>query len=272
MALQPSRSVSSTSHGRRPLKQRMAAGQAVYGCAVSIGHPALVEIAGHAGFDFVLIDFEHGSIDVPQAEAMTIAARSSGVAPIWRVNHIEYGEIGRAMDLGAEGILAPHVKSAEEARQVVDAALYPPAGNRGLGPRRCVRFGADDPLRYFKTANRTTFVAMMIEDREAVEDIERIAAVKGIDALNIGTWDLSRSMGVPLKTRSPTIKRAIDRVLKAAEANHIACGVPPVSAADAERWRKRGVKFFECASVDGLLLSAGAAHLDALRRSRARKA
>jgi len=271
MALQPSRKRRSATQRRVSLKERVARGDAVFGCAVSVGHPALVEIAAHAGFDFVLLDFEHGSLDVPQAEAMTIAARATGVAPIWRVNRLEGAHVGRALDLGAEGVLVPHVKSAEQAREVVKAALYPPAGDRGLGPRRCIRFGADDPGRYYRTAKRETFVAIMIEDREAIEAIDEIAAVKGIDAFNIGTWDLSRSCGLPLMTRHQEIKRAIDRVLAAAFANDIACGVPPESPADAMRLFRRGVTFFECASVDGLLLSAGKSLVDAMRARMPRK-
>ena len=271
MALQPSRKSSTTNRPRASLKERLAKGEPVFGCAVSIGHPALVEISGHAGFDFVLLDFEHGSLDVSQAEAITVAARAAGVAPVWRVNHLETAHIARALDLGAEGVLVPHIKSADDARKAVAAALYPPAGNRGLGPRRCIRFGADDPRRYYRTANRTTFVAVMIEDREAVEAIDEIAAVKGIDAFNIGTWDLSRSMGLPLMTRHPKIRCLIDRILAAALANNIACGVPPESPADAARWYGRGVRFFESASIDGLLLSSGTSLVEAMRARMPRK-
>ncbi len=248
-----------------PLKARIKAGEVILGCGVSIGHPTLAELAGHAGFDLVQMDFEHGSLDVAQAEAMTVAARAVGVPPIWRVNHLEHGEIQRALDLGAEGVLVPHVKSAQEARQVVAAALYPPAGNRGAGARRPVRFGVDDSERYLRAANRSTVVMLMIEDREAIESIDEIASVPGIDVFNVGTWDLSRSLGVPIKTRHPKVLRAIEKVRKAAQAGGIAWGVPPESPRDAARWHERGARFFECASIDELVLSAGSAKVEAIK-------
>ncbi len=264
MALRPIERSAPAKRRLRSLKARIKAGDVILGCGVSLGHPTLAELVGHAGFDLVQMDFEHGSLDVAQAEAMTVAARAVGVPPIWRVNHPEHGEIQRALDLGAEGVLVPHVKSPEQARQVVAAALYPPAGNRGAGARRPVRFGVDDSERYLRAANRTTVVMVMIEDREAIECIDKIASVPGIDVFNVGTWDLSRSLGVPIKTRHPKVLRAIEKVRKAAQAAGIAWGVPPESPSDAARWHKRGARFFECASMDELVLSAGSAKVEGI--------
>jgi len=215
-------------------------------------------MVGHAGFDFIEIDFERGAIDIAQAEAMTIAARAAGAAPIWRLKHLHHVEIGTALDLGAEGVLVPHVTSAEMAARVVAAALYPPAGDRGFAPRRPVRFGLDDVEEYYRTANDTTFVAIMIEDREAIDEIDEIAAVPGLDCLVIGTWDLSRSLGVPLQTRHGDVLRAIDKVLAAARENGVACSIPPESPEGAAHWFARGITVFESATLDGLVTSAAA--------------
>lgn len=265
MALQVSAGVSV---GRacpgRSLKKRVASGEATFGCVVSVGHPALVEMVGHAGFHFIEIDFERGSIDPSQAEAMILAARAAGTAPIWRARHFEHMEIGTALDLGAQGVLVPHVTSARMAAQVVSAALYPPAGDRAFPPRRPVRFGLDDVGEYYRTANDTTFVSIMIEDREAIDAIDEIAAVPGLDCLVIGTWDLSRSLGVPLQTRHSKMLRAVDKVLTAAHENGISCSIPPESPEDAAHWFKRGITVFESATLDGLVTSAAAGSMRAM--------
>jgi len=265
VAIHPRASSSRTrSRSAHSLKARIASGKPVFGCIVGIGHPTPVEILGHAGFDFVEIDFERGAIDLSQAEAMTVAARLSGVSPIWRMRSIDHVAIGTALDLGAEGVLVPHVTTAAMAADVVSAALYPPAGNRGLAPRRPVRFGVDDVERYFREANKTTVVSIMVEDREAVDAIDEIAAVAGLDLLVIGTWDLSRSLGVPIKPRHRKVLRAIDKIVKAAKANDLALSIPPESPKDAARWFNRGITVFESATLDGLLLSSAAASVQAL--------
>lgn len=155
--------------------------------------------------------------------------------------------------IGSDGILVPHVKSAQQARAVVEAARYAPLGHRGLGPGRPIRFGLSDPGEYVAHANEQTVVAVMIEDQEAVENIEAIAAVDGIDVFNIGTWDLSNSLGVPLDTRHPKLMDAITRILAAAKAHGIAAGVPPESPEEVSALTKLGCQFFESCSAQGVL-------------------
>jgi len=150
---------------------------------------------------------------------------------------------------------------------VVSAALYPPAGDRGLAPRRVVRFGADDIGEYFRTANETTFVAIMIEDAEAVEAIDEIASVEGLDCLVIGTWDLSRALGVALETRHEKVVAAIERVIDAARANGIGCSMVPESPEDAGVWFARGATVFEAATVDGLLRVTAGERMKAMREA-----
>ncbi len=265
MALQKVQGSMKAGNWKPGLKEALREKRALFGCAVNFGHPVPVEICGYAGFDWVFIHFEHGSVSVPQAEAMTLAARLSGAAPIWRLNGLNPGEIKRALDLGAEGVIIPHVKSAEDAEKIVEAAYYPPGGMRGLGCRRPTQFGVLDAREYFKVANESTVVCMMIEDREAIEDIERIVAVPGIDVFNIGTWDLSKSLGVPIETRHPKVLEAIDRVLAAALPKGITVGLPPESPEDAAHWMEKGVRFFESASAGGLMVQAATDHLRSFR-------
>lgn len=238
---------------RKSFRQRLKDGEIVLGCAVGIAHPIAVEAAGYAGFDFVLLDTEHSALDITAIEPMILAARATGVTAIYRVRHLDAAAIGRALDIGSDGILVPHVKSAQQARAVVEAARYAPLGHRGLGPGRPIRFGLSDPGEYVAHANEQTVVAVMIEDQEAVENIEAIAAVDGIDVFNIGTWDLSNSLGVPLDTRHPKLMDAITRILAAAKAHGIAAGVPPESPEEVSALTKLGCQFFESCSAQGVL-------------------
>jgi len=235
------------------VRPRLKDGDIILGCAVGVAHPIAVEAAGYAGFDFVFLDTEHSALDLSAIEPMILAAQASGVAAIYRARQLDAAAIGRALDIGAEGVLVPHVKSADEARAVVDAARYAPLGRRGLGPGRPIRFGLNDAREYVAHADERTLVAVMIEDREAVENIEAIAAVEGLDVFNIGTWDLSNSLGVPLETRHPKMLDAIGRIIEAAKAHGIAVGVPPDHPGEVAEWAARGCQFFECCSAQGVL-------------------
>jgi 2-keto-3-deoxy-L-rhamnonate aldolase RhmA len=235
------------------IRERLKNGDILIGGAVGIPHPTAVEIAGYAGFDFVFLDTEHSALGVTAIEPMILAGRVSGVASIYRVRQAEHAAIGRALDLGADGVLVPHVASVDKARAVVDAARYAPLGRRGMGPGRQIKFGLTDAREYLKTANQQALVAVMIEDREAVENIEAIAAVEGIDVFNIGTCDLSNALGVPFQTRHPKVLEAIGRIGKAAKANGIALGVPPECPEEVAELVEMGCRFFEFPSVQTVL-------------------
>ncbi len=245
--------------GKRPVmiemnfRKRIKGGESLLGCAVGIAHPIAVEIAGYAGFDFVFLDTEHSALGVTAIESMILAARVGEVASIYRVRQLDPSAIGRALDIGADGVLVPHIRNADQARTVVDAARYAPIGRRGVGPGRPIRFGLTDTSDYLAEANERTVVAFMIEDREAVENIEEISAVEGIDVFNIGTCDLSNSLGVPFQTRHQKVMTAINRIVEVAGANNIAVGVPPESAEEVAELKEIGCSFFECCSAQGVL-------------------
>ncbi len=234
-------------------RKRIKGGESLLGCAVGLSHPMAVEIAGYAGFDFVFLDTEHSALGITEVESMILAARVGKIAAIYRVRQLDSAEIGRALDIGANGILVPHIRTVEEARLVVEASRYSPIGRRGMGPGRQIKFGLTDAKDYVAHANENTVVALMIEDREAVENIEAIAAVDGIDVFNIGTCDLSNSLGIPFQTRHPNVVEAIERIIDAAKANNIAVGVPPESAEEVLELKKMGCSFFECCSVQDVL-------------------
>src|SRR5919109_4977432 len=122
----------------------------------------------------------------------------------------------RALDIGAQGVLVPHIKNADDARRAVDAALYPPDGRRGIGPNRGSQFGAISADEYFKPINDEVAVMLMMEEADAVENIGAITGVAGITALSIGLSDLSGSLGVPGQANHPAVRAAVDTLMAAA--------------------------------------------------------
>ncbi len=249
----------------RNLKSELAAGKVVLGVSVSLPWVEAVEIAGYAGYDFVLIDTEHGAIDAADAQQMVLAAQAVDIAPIWRVSSVNRSEIKKALDWGASGILVPEIRTAQDVELVVDAAHYPPGGRRGVGPQRPVRYGLDDESAYVARANEDILICVMIELREAVENIEEIVQTQGIDVLNIGPYDLSSSLGAPQEFEHPDVLAAIDQVLEAALPRNLVVGLAGGTAGHVAKWTQRGMRFFESALLADMLAATMHQHVTQLR-------
>jgi len=177
----------------------------------------LSEIVGRIGYDVVWLDLEHRSFGMEKIEPMSLACRATGLDLMVRICKTGYHAPMQALEFGANGIMVPHNRSAAEARQWVEWVRFPPLGKRGLdGAGADADFGLADTLEHLRHANDEVFLALQVEDREAVESIEEIAEVPGFDLLFVGPGDLSLSYGVPLQFEHPTMMKAIERVAKAA--------------------------------------------------------
>ena len=190
------------------------------GIFMGLTSPALVEMAGHAGFDFVVIDNEHGPGGIETTEHMIRAARCAGLAPVVRVSGANQQEILRTLDVGASGVQVPQVNTAEQARLVVNAAKYPPMGNRGVAfSTRAAGYGFFGGAGHVQASNEQTVVITHIETAQAVEQLDAMLEVQGIDVMFIGPTDLSVSMGYPGNPGHPdvqaTIAGCIERILEA---------------------------------------------------------
>ncbi|HWQ73916.1 MAG TPA: aldolase/citrate lyase family protein [Syntrophomonas sp.] len=194
------------------MKERLLAGKAVLGVSIMIPSVQLVEMAGKLGYDWVLIDCEHGSISLETVECMVMAAEASNITPIIRPQKNDPELIGQYMDRGVMGIQAPHVSSAAEARAIIDAVKYYPVGNRSLAVgTRSANYGFGITLTdYSRQVNQDLLVCVQIEDKAAVDNIDSIAKVEGIDVLFIGPSDLSQSLGHPGDAGHPEVKKVID--------------------------------------------------------------
>jgi len=206
------------------LKSRWASGEVTLGAWCMIPEPLTAEALGRAGFDWVLVDMQHGCMDYERALNMIRAIDLTPAQPIVRVPWNDPGIIGRMLDAGSLGIVIPMIQTAEDARRAVDACLYPPKGRRSFGP---VRVGQRDGPGYFMEANERIAVIPMIETPEALANVEKIAAVPGVDALFVGPFDLSIALGLPPGDNDgkPAFDDAIARVSAAARSAGIATAV-----------------------------------------------
>jgi 4-hydroxy-2-oxoheptanedioate aldolase len=197
------------------LKEKLAAGRPVLGLSLMFNAPPIVEIAGALGFDWILLDCEHGALSVDMLEPLIASAESYGIAPIVRPPNQAPENILKALDRGAAGLQIPHVMNADEARAIVQAAKYHPEGERGLAVgMRSSRYGFGGPLAdYLAKANRETLIVAQIEHADALPHVEAIAGVEGIDVVFVGPMDLSQSLGAPGATDSPAVKSAVDDAL-----------------------------------------------------------
>jgi len=198
------------------LAEHMRDGEPVQGLIVKMPAPSIVEMAAYAGFDFVLIDAEHGVGDGEALENHVRAADAAGVPCIVRVGDLSAIEILRALDAGATGIVVPHVGDAASAAEAVRYAHYPPLGTRGLAvSTRAGRQGARALRDHLARAERDTLVLVQVEDAGAVGRIDEIVAVPRLDAVFLGPTDLSLSLGHPGELDHPAVATAIDRVTDA---------------------------------------------------------
>lgn len=210
------------------MKAKLLAGEAALGCSIMVPSPQLVEMAGHAGFDWVLIDLEHGTIGLETAEIMIMAAEANGITPIARPRSNSRQDISSIMDRGAMGVQVPHVNSAQDARDAVAAVKFGPGDNRGLAAgTRPDSYGLGASMDSFvERSNAQTLVCVQLEHAAAIENVDEILAVEDIDVFFIGPSDLSQSMGYPGNPKAPPVARAIEQTLQKITAAGSAAGMP----------------------------------------------
>ena len=196
---------------RNRMKERLLQNHAALGVSIMIPSVQIVEMLGQLGFDWVLLDCEHGSISLETVELMAMAAKAGGVTSIVRPPKNDPETILQYMDRGVMGIQAPHINTASEARAVVSAVKYHPFGTRSLAVgTRSANYGFNIKLSdYTQQANRETLVCVQIEDKEAIPNIAAIAGVEGVDVLFVGPSDLSQSLGYPGASDHPVVQEAM---------------------------------------------------------------
>jgi 2-dehydro-3-deoxyglucarate aldolase len=197
----------------KSLKQKLAEGDLTVGGWIMIGHPAVGEIMARAGYDFVTVDIEHSAITISEMENIIRAIQYGGAPAIVRLTNNDENLIKRVMDSGATGIIIPLVRTAEEMHRGVAAMYYPPGGTRGVGLARAQKYGFTNGLpEYQAWLTKEGVCIAQIEHIDAVENLEDILSVPGVDGYILGPYDLSASMGLIGQLDHPDVKTAIARV------------------------------------------------------------
>ena len=202
------------------------------------------------GFDFVVIDMEHGPVDMAMAEDMIRAAELSGTTPLIRVSHNTPHLILRALDSGAQGLHVPDVNTAEDATRAVQSSKYGPAGRRGLGGVRAAEYGLNAPLsEYVRAADEHTMVIAQIESKQSADNLDALLAIDGIDVYYLGPEDMSNSMGIPGQSKDPTVVKVVEDSIRKIASHGRVAGCIAADTAAARRYVELGARYIASHAV-----------------------
>ena len=244
--------------------KRLRNDELLLGTMLTLPSPEIAEMVSRCGFDWLFMDGEHGPLSILDWQRQ-IQAVGGRCASILRVPSASERDIKKALDIGADGIIAPMVNDAEQARRVVSYCKYPPRGRRGVGLARAQGYGYAF-AEYMASANDETAVIVQAEHIDAIDNIEEIVQVDGIDAVFIGPYDLSASMGKTGEVGADDVVAAIERVTVACQGRGIALGYFGLDAASVRLYMERGYRLI-CAGTDAGFVTAGASETLAALRS-----
>ena len=230
---------------KRRFGELKGSGRHFIGTGIMIPTPEMVEIAGYANFDFVVIDEEHTEFESETAIHLVRAAEAAEIIPIIRVPEVNEVYLKKALDTGASGVVVPNITDKETAERAVYFSKFAPLGGRGACP--CVRAnqsGKGD-TSYYETANRDVAVIALVEGAEGMKNFDEIIAVPGIDAIYIGPVDLSISMGLHGDIYNPKVVAAMETMFAKAKAKGHIIGTYCYEIADAKKWMEKGVDFID---------------------------
>jgi 2-keto-3-deoxy-L-rhamnonate aldolase RhmA len=228
-------------------KAKLRGGECCIGAQIGLTDPAVAEIFGRAGFDWMVVDTEHAPNTIETVRRMLQAAAATPAVLLARPRELDLDEIRRFLDIGSPGVLCPFINNGAEATRLVEFCRYPPAGVRGWGPRRAVMYGFDAD-EYLAKANDAMLCIPIIESPDAVEHIDEIVSVEGIEAISVGPMDLSMSLGCFKKFDHPLFTSAFETVRAACKRHGKVMGTGCYSLEHAKACASQG---------DGLLLVAG---------------
>ncbi len=246
-------------------KERLKAGETVYGCFVRYPSASLIEVLGYQPWDFLVFDGEHGTIEPQDCEHMVRAAELQNVTPIVRVTTNQAPTILRLMDTGAQGLHIPWVNTTAEAEAAVRSVKYHPRGVRGLAGIRAADYGfRESYTEYVEAANRETLVVIHIETIDAVNELPEMVKIDGIDVIFIGPTDLSHSLGVPGQSQHPDVQAAMQRIVEIVAGTNLALGIMVPNAQAAQQWQQRGARYITI-GFESLLMPAVHHYLTTMR-------
>jgi 2-dehydro-3-deoxyglucarate aldolase len=241
-------------------------GEVTFGTWVTIGNPDVSEILANIGFDWLVFDTEHGPLSTETVGQMIQATSGTKIVPLVRVGGNDMILIKRALDIGAYGVVIPLVNNKDDAKKAVAYTRYPPRGVRGVGPRRCSLYGIR-ANEYLEWADKEILTIVQVETAEAVESIDEILTVDGIDAFFIGPTDLTTSMGVRGQQDHPKFTGAIEKVLEGSRRYGTPGGIMTYNVEQARKALERGFKFISLGTDFRLLIQGARGMLDSVRQT-----
>jgi 2-keto-3-deoxy-L-rhamnonate aldolase RhmA len=266
LMLGPTCQAQAQSKWENPVKRLLREGKPVVGLTMTIPSPDVAVQAARLGFDFLWIETEHSPISLESLRSIVLATGGTACMPITRVPVNELWTAKRALDAGSLGVIFPFTSTPELARQAVAACRYPPLGQRGFGPG-LASLRRPAPGGYPDFADESVLVVVIIEQAAAVDRIEEIAAIPGIDVLFIGPNDLSYSLGLRGRQNEPKLKEAIAKVVAAAKRHGIPVG-RPAGPDQVKGFVEEGFQFFQAASELSMIAAGARSLLDALGKGR----
>jgi 2-keto-3-deoxy-L-rhamnonate aldolase RhmA len=238
-------------------KAKILKGESAYGMIHALASPRVAEMTGLAGYDFIVLDGEHGPGGTAELVACLQAVASTPITPVMRVAPNDFSQVRRALDLGVEGVMVGDVATGEEASEIVSACFYPPRGTRGFsaGTVRATDYGMSID-NYLADGGENLLICLMIESAEGIENVGAIAAVDGVDVIQIGPFDLTFDLGIPGQFDHPRFAEALEKIERGVkDAGKILGGVP-LPGLPLETLHERGYRFITMGADVPLLAGA----------------
>jgi len=239
------------------LRKILRGGKVAIGPFMKFTDPAAVEIAGFAGFDFVIIDTEHGPISTETAQNLIRAAEVAGITPIVRVRENNSSLILRALDIGAQGVEIPQISTRKDALRAIEAARFSPQGERGVCRFvRAANYSSLEQHKYFEFSNKEIMVIVHIEGVEGVKNLKDILTVKGLDVIFLGPYDLSSSCGITGQVNHPLVIKKMEEAVNLSQKANVAVGTFVDDIEAAKRWIEAGVQYISFSVDVGIFYNA----------------
>ena len=249
------------------LKEALKKGKNVFGPFMKFTDPAAVEIMGFSGFDFVIIDSEHGPISMQSAQNMIRAAETANITPVIRVANNNEALILRALDIGAQGIEIPQINDNLQAIKAIRSVKYAPQGERGVCRYvRAANYSSMDKFEYFKSANNETMIIAHIEGVEGINNLDEILSIPGIDVIFIGPYDLSQSLGIPGQVNNSLVVEKMKEVVLKCKENKVSVGTFADDIETAKFWVSLGVQYMSFSVDVGILYETSKQIVEKLKK------
>jgi 2-keto-3-deoxy-L-rhamnonate aldolase RhmA len=252
-----------------PVKAALKAGKVVVGAGLGpAANPVIVRVMANAGYDFLFIDTEHSMIAPDMLLQVVQMARSCGISPIVRPGDNEYHLVANALDTGADGLIVPRIESVEQAQRLVSYAKYPPLGVRGCGGSAFFDFQSPSWTEGLPWLNEQTLIAPQVESVTAIECLDKVLQIPGIDAIIVGPQDLSVNLGIPGQLSHPREVEAIERVIAICKAHKTPCGIVMGTGEAIKPWVEKGMQFVVAGGDVANLMQAGTHNVQVVRSAK----